>query len=143
MSVRVTGEYFFENLTHTRKIVKFFYPFPVDSIHYFPDIILLDLPYDKDTNGIYFAMKMEPGKDNSFKIVYCQKLKKRHFRYITTTTRKWERPIKDAEFIIIAGKNVRLRINYDISKIESYLDKQYYRIVKKKFFPEEDLIIEW
>lgn len=143
MDVRVTGEYFFENATQSIKYVKFFYPFPVDSFHYYPDTILLDYPFDKDTNGIYFVMKMGPGRENSFKITYSQKLKKRYFRYITTTTRKWGRPIMNAEFVIIAPKNFGLKINYKINKIESYQDKQYCRIIKKKFFPEEDLFIEW
>lgn len=143
IEVRVTGEYFFENTTQTVKFVKFFYPFPVDSFHYYPDIILLDFSYDKDTNGIYFVMKMEPGKKNSFKITYCQKLKKRYFRYITTTTRKWKKPIGNAEFLIIAPRNFNLKINYSINKAEFYRDKQYCSIIKKNFFPEQDLIIEW
>lgn len=88
-------------------------------------------------------MRMKPGKDNSFRITYQQKLKKRQFRYITTTTRNWKRPIKNAEFIIVANKNAKLKTNYQINKMEFYRDKQYCRIIKKKFFPEEDLLIEW
>ncbi|MGQ9816664.1 MAG: hypothetical protein ACUVQ3_01750 [bacterium] len=143
MEVRVTGEYFFENFMQATKIVKFFYPFPVDSVHSYPSIILLDLSYEKDTNGIIFEMRMKPGKDNSFRITYQQKLRKRQFRYITTTTRNWKRPIKNAEFIIVANKSAKLKTNYQINKMEFYRDKQYCRIIKKEFFPGEDLIIEW
>ncbi|MCX7995874.1 MAG: hypothetical protein N3A65_08940 [candidate division WOR-3 bacterium] len=61
----------------------------MDSNHSFPDIIILDLPYEKDTNGIHFSIVVKPGKVNSFKISYHQMLKNRYFRYITTTTEKW------------------------------------------------------
>ncbi len=139
----VTGEYFFKNLTNNKKRVKFFYPFPVDSLHLFPDMILLDFPYERDTNGIYFTMKMEAKRENFFKIIYCQKLQKNTFRYITTTTKMWKKPIKYAHFLIILPETLKAEVNYPIvSKYHSF-KKVFYIIDKKDFCPEEDLIIKW
>jgi len=143
LSAFVKGEYFFKNNTDSRKIVKFFYPFPVDTNHYFPDIIMLDFPYEKDTNGIHFSMLIKPGKDNSFKIGYRQRLNKNFFRYITTTTKKWSKPINIAEFVIMARKDFKLHINYSISKKELKNGRLCYYIIKKRFYPDKDLIIEW
>ncbi|MEO0124389.1 MAG: hypothetical protein ABIL69_10360 [candidate division WOR-3 bacterium] len=142
-SALVQGEYFFANNTDSRKIVKFFYPFPVDSNHYYPDIIMLDYPYEKDTNGIYFSMPIKPGKENSFKIGYRQRLNKRYFRYITTTTRKWGKSINTAEFFILARKDLKLHINYKITKTELRNNMICYTIVMKRFYPTQDLIIKW
>jgi|UniRef100_A0A7V3RG02 hypothetical protein len=143
LSAFVTGHYFFCNYYKTNKIVKFFYPFPIDVNHPFPDIIILDLPYERDTNGIHFSMLVKPGSDNSFKISYRQKLRKRFFRYITTTTRKWGRPIKYAEFIIYLPEEYQPKINYKVNKIELQNGRRCYKIIKRGFYPFEDLIIEW
>ncbi|MEO0136245.1 MAG: hypothetical protein ABIL40_01485 [candidate division WOR-3 bacterium] len=142
-SALVRGEYFFANNTNTRKIVRFFYPFPVDSIHSFPDIIILNQPYERDTNGIHFSMLLEPGRNNSFKISYRQYLKKRYFCYIITTTRKWQKPIKYAEFIVFAKKNQRLHLSYPPAAIFSRGEYDCYKIVKREFYPAEDLVIQW
>ncbi len=142
-SASVTGEYFFKNNTDVRKILKFFYPFPVDTNHNFPDIIILNFPYEKDTNGIHFSMLVKPGKENSFKIGYRQRLNKRYFRYITITTRRWKKPIDNAEFFILARKDFNLHINYRINKTELRNNMICYIILRKRFYPKQDLIIEW
>ncbi len=142
-SALVQGEYFFANNTDDRKIIKLFYPFPVDSIHYFPDIIMLDYPYERDTNGIHFSIRVKPGRENSFKIGYRQKLNKRYFRYITTTTKKWGKPINRAEFVILAKKDLNLQINYKITDSQLKEDMMCYIILKKQFYPAKDLIIKW
>lgn len=139
----VAGRYFFKNLTSVRKRVKFYYPFPVDSIHSYPDTILLDYPYEKDSAGIYFTMTIDANKCDSLKIIYEQKLHKNKFRYITTTTRKWEKPIKEAKFTIIVSEDVSPKINYHIAKEEVVNGEHYYIISISHFYPKEDLMIAW
>ncbi|MEO0205433.1 MAG: hypothetical protein ABIL22_02015 [candidate division WOR-3 bacterium] len=140
---RVSGTYFFENLTPYPKRIKFYYPFPVDSLHSYPDTILLAHPYEKDSTGIHFAMSIGPKNIDSFKIVYEQKLKRNQFRYITTTTKKWQRPIKEARFTIVSPQDLSPQINYHIAKEETIANKCYYFIIQKEFYPGEDLIIKW
>ncbi|MGB9720027.1 MAG: hypothetical protein ACPL28_00900 [bacterium] len=140
---RVTGTYFFKNLTPYSKRIKFYYPFPVDSNYLFPDTILLAYPYEKDTVGIYFTMVIEPNTTDSFTIAYEQKLKNNVFRYITTTTRKWHRPIKEVRFTVILHQDLSPQINYQITREQTIGNNRYYIIKQERFYPSEDLIIKW
>jgi len=140
---KVSGIYFFKNFTKNRKRVKFYYPFSVDSNHSYPETILLDYLYEKDSAGIYFTMRLNPQKIDSFKITYEQRLRHRNFRYITTTTRKWQRPIKEANFTIIMPEGLSAKINYSVFKDRKIGDRHYYYIYKRNFYPEEDLKIQW
>jgi hypothetical protein len=142
-TVEVTGVYFFENMTQIRKRIKFYYPFPVDSNHYFPDTIAIAYPFEKDTAGIFFSLSLRPNSIDSFKITYEQQIEKSFFKYITTTTRVWKRPIKEANFTIIAPETLAVHTNYALSERRVIDGYRHYIIQIKKFFPEEDLIITW
>jgi len=141
--VNVTGIYYMKNLTNIDKRVTFYYPFPVDSLHAYPDIILIDYPFDKDTAGIYFDLSIPARQADSFKVLYQQKLTKRQCRYITLTTRQWQRPIKFASFTVIAPEFLKLNINYPVSGKETINDTVFYYIRLKNFFPGADLKIKW
>lgn len=141
--VRVTGIYFFENLTQIGKRIKFYYPFPVDSNHHYPDTISLSYPYKKDSAGVFFSISLRPNSIDSFKITYEQQIENPFFRYITTTTIVWKRPIKEARFTIVAPETVSLRTNYSFSERKNIDEYWLYLIQIKDFFPEEDLIITW
>lgn len=141
--VRVTGVYFFENMTQIRKRVKFYYPFPVDSNHYFPDTIAIGCPLEKDTAGIFFSLSIKPNSIDSFVITYEQRINKTFFRYITTTTEVWKRPIKEANFTIIAPETFAVHTNYAFSEPINVDTYRHYMIAIKNFFPEEDLIVNW
>ena len=144
-TAKVTGTYFFENLTSEEKNIKFYYPFPVDSFHDFPDTILLDYSYEKDSagTGIFFNMAIGARAGSQFTITYKQKLKGTFFRYITTTTKQWQRPIKKAYFEITAPAHLQARFNYPLAEDRIIGPIHYYAIKLKKFFPDEDLIIDW
>jgi hypothetical protein len=88
-------------------------------------------------------MAIYPKKIASFTIVYTQKLKKDQFRYITTTTRRWRRPISEARFSVILSEDILPRFNYNVVREKVVDNRHYYIIEYKKFYPEEDLIIEW
>jgi len=140
---KVTGNYYFENTTSIRKQVKFYYPFPVDSNHSYPDIILIDYPFEKDSSGIYFTMSIDKYKTDSFKIIYDQRLKKNRFCYITTTTRRWKRPIKEANFVIIMPDSLVIKTNYKMTDKKKMGNKYRYYIKRRIFYPKNDLIVEW
>lgn len=140
---RVTGIYYFKNITKIGKRVKFFYPFPVDSNHHFPDAISIKLPYTKDSAGIYFSLSLEPNSVGSFVINYEQRVERSFFRYITTTTKAWKRPIAEANFTIVAPEGLAINANYAFSEPKTFDEKRHYSIPVNDFFPEEDLIITW
>ena len=139
----VTGQYFFKNLTDQDKRVTFYYPFPVDSNHVYPDTIMLDFPYTKDTAGIYFDMPMKAQSICSLEISYYQKTRLNQFTYITTTTHQWKKPIKQALFKIIAPASLQVRFNYSPYTHKKVNDKNIFTVKKTDFFPENDLDIKW
>jgi hypothetical protein len=141
--IRVTGTYFFENLTQIGKRVKFYYPFPVDSNHHYPDTITLSYPYEKDSAGVFFSLSLRPNSVDSFKITYEQQIEETFFRYVTITTKVWKRPIKEAEFTIIAPESLVIKANYPFSEVTNIDGYRHYSIPILDFFPEEDLIIHW
>jgi hypothetical protein len=141
--VEVAGVYYFRNLTNVGKRIKFYYPFPVDSNHHFPDSISLGDPYEKDSAGIYFWLSIGPYSIDSFSITYEQKIREPFFMYITTTTKKWKRSIKEANFTIVAPETLAINTNYAFSKATASDGYRHYSILMKGFFPEEDLIISW
>jgi hypothetical protein len=137
----VTGMYYFENLTSDRLRVTFYYPFPVDSHHHFPDTIWFFADYEIDTTGIIFTKVFKPHCIDSFTITYQQRFAEHIFRYITTTTARWKRPIKQASFTIITPEKAYTEINYEI-QTDVIIDNNRYRTVLfENFCPEEDLII--
>lgn len=141
--VRVTGVYYFKNLTEIGKRIKFYYPFPVDSNHDFPDTISIGCPFEKDSAGIYFSLSLRPNSIDSFRITYEQQIDAHFFRYITTTTKVWKRPIKEASFAIIAPETLAINANYVFPRPKKIDGSFYYLIPINNFFPEEDLIIHW
>ncbi len=141
--VRVTGIYFFKNLTVNRKRVTFYYPFPVDSNHLYPDKIEIIHPYEKDSTGIFFTLLLDAMKSDSFKIAYEQQVHHNRFKYITTTTKEWQRSIKEAYFTIIMPDSLSAKINYEPYESVKIDSKDYFYILQKDFYPDEDLIIEW
>ncbi len=142
-AVRVTGVYYFKNLTDVGKRVRFYYPFPVDSNHDFPDTIRIEYPFETDSAGIYFWLSIGPNSIDSFVISYEQQVKEPLFRYITTTTHEWKRPIKEAEFTIIAPETLAINANYAFSEPVEIDGYRHYSIPVSNFLPDEDLIIRW
>lgn len=137
----VTGIYYFRNITHDQLRVLFYYPFPVDSHHYFPDSIWCFTEYQTDTSGIAFSKVFLPAAIDSFMISYKQRFSGGFFRYITTTTVHWKRPIKHARFTIITPAHVSYEVNYE-AQTEMITDHLHYRTVLcDNFLPDKDLII--
>lgn len=141
--VKVTGIYFIKNLSSNRIRVNFHYPFPIDANHHYPDTIAMSYPYEKDSSGINFIMRFDPNDVDSFQLTYEQKISKNQCRYITTTTRKWERPIREAHFTIIIPDTLSAKINYALSHSKKINNKHHHYITIQNFFPKEDLKIEW
>uniref|UniRef100_A0A7C4X8U7 Uncharacterized protein n=1 Tax=candidate division WOR-3 bacterium TaxID=2052148 RepID=A0A7C4X8U7_UNCW3 len=80
---------------------------------------------------------------DSFTIFYKQKLRKNQFQYITTTTRKWQKPIDVARFKIILSESISPHFNYSVARVVTGGGKNCYIIEYKNFYPDTDLIIRW
>lgn len=141
--VHVTGKYFFQNRSPLDKKVTMYYPFPVDSVHSYPDVILLDRFFQKGPGGIYFDISIRAQAVDSFKILYQQGLNSRQCRYITSTTRRWRRPLKSAAFTVVAPVEKKIVMNYPVTGAEVVDDTAFYYIRLKNFYPHDDLKVRW
>lgn len=137
----VTGIYYFKNITSDRLRVTFYYPFPVDRHHYFPESIWCFTKYHTDTTGIMFTKVFLPAIVDSFVISYKQRFSGRYFRYITTTTAHWKKPIKHARFTIITPDNAPYDVNYKTLADTIIGGERRRTILCENFYPEYDLMI--
>src|SRR4030042_2195870 len=142
-SVLVEGNYYFKNLTSEIKIVRLFYPFVIDTNQYYPDTIQIGLPYADEKSGITFALSVPGLKENNFNIRFNQPIRFKSYKYITTTTRIWKRPIQKAVFKIIAPDTIEVKANYTGHRRASEVGYIEYIIMLEDFYPDADLIFEW
>jgi len=143
--VSISADYYFKNPSNQTKSALIFYPFPIDEYHYYPDsILVLGLDYTKNDSGVNFIMRFKPNAGDTLKVFYRQKLKDNQARYILTTTKQWQRPLKQAKFIIDVLENfTNLQLSYKPDSIIRRNNRVLYYIAKKNFMPNKDLIINW
>jgi len=142
----VHGKYFFENLTDSYLTMTIKYPFPVDENHPFPhEIDVKNYFYRKDSTSIYFIFKMLPYEKKFFEVIYKQKHFDNSVTYILTSTHAWGKAIEEAEyFITVPNSWKNLSLSYHPTKtVEQKNNKIQYYILKKDFFPENNLFISW
>ncbi len=142
-AVLVQGEYFFKNLTHEAKIVQFFYPFVLDTNQHYPDTIELNLPFAETESGLTFALSIPGHTESSFRIRFSQPVSGRSYRYMTTTTRVWKRPIEKAIFRIIGPDTLDIKTNYAGRRLIGVTGDAEYVISIDNFYPDQDIVIEW
>lgn len=75
--------------------------------------------------------------------VYRQQLRSNYARYIVTTTRKWEQPLRCARFEIhLPAGAVPDRFSFPFTEFKD-ADETFYRYEALSFFPEEDIRVWW
>jgi hypothetical protein len=150
-SLEVQGIYFFVNSDTLTTSNGVYYPFPVDSILKYPYYISVvrlsnhrSLPYVNNKDGITWDQVLLPHSTDSIQVTYRQKTLKPNSRYILTTTQNWERPLEQADFIIITPTNIRLNYwSFQSDSVNMYKGDIRYYSFKKHFFPERDMLFEW
>ena len=148
---QIKGIYYFKNSSNKEVSRTFYYPFVVNEKMLYPDsIIIKDLGNDRIINfstsksGIHFRAHLPAKSIIIYKIIYSQRTQAREIEYILTTTRKWGRPLEQAEFIVRIPKTfqlVSLTFPYNYRKNEN--DINLYYINKENFIPEQNLIVKW
>jgi hypothetical protein len=141
--VTVVGIYLFHNTCRKTQCITFFYPFPIDSNHYYPDTLLISYPYTRTANGIYYDMVIQARTSKACTISYVQRTHYPEFTYITTTTKEWKRPIEQADFTIIAPDTLLVTMNYPVHDRVISNAQCINQIRYQNFYPTEDLIIHW
>lgn len=143
--VEVQGKYHIKSRAKNRILVQFFYPFPIDSTHPFPDAIVIPgHEFTLTDSGVLFPMRFDPGKEDSFSVYYRQPIKENSCRYIVTTTRRWKRPIERAYFTITVPaefKDVNLSFTPDSIQQSDTVTTCF--VTFWRFYPAKDILITW
>ena len=93
--------------------------------------------------GEVHTMCLDFGPDSVIqaKISFQQRFPERVYRYITTTTTAWGKPLESAEFVVKTPWPARLSYEPDSSKQDSSGYFTYW-VSFENFWPEQDLIIQ-
>jgi hypothetical protein len=143
--LEVMGDYHFQCAGPSPLTARILYPFPLDSLHAWPDSIALPgHAYTAGDSGILFNLRFQPGKEDSFHVFYRQPLRGRLARYIVTTTQRWGRPIDRAQFSVTVPAALRnVRLSYLPDRTERRDSLVTYSFARKGFMPSEDVIVTW
>ena len=146
----ITGEYFFHNPYSAPIKRSLFYPFKLDSNLIYPDSIkVLDqentnIKFIKSKTGIYFSLEIPSYKTVKYEVFYSQSTNSNKAEYILTTTQKWGKALKKADFVIILPFEFKLQfLSYEFDTVEKTGGKIIYKIHKENFMPVKNLVVEW
>jgi hypothetical protein len=143
--LEVQGLYHFRNSSPEYLTARIFYPFPLDSIHAYPDSILLPgSQFVRSDKGISFALRFRPETEDSFFVYYRQPLRGNTARYIVTTTRQWKQAIDEARFRIIVPRAFQgVKLSYPPDHTVETDTSVTYHFVRCHFYPSKDVIVTW
>jgi hypothetical protein len=144
-SVEISGMYHFTNSLANPATAVIFYPFPLDSIHAYPDsIVIPGHEFERSDSGVSFRMHFSPQTEDSFLAYYRQPLRGTQARYIVTTTRAWKRAIDCASFRITVPADFRnVRVSYKPDRILRTDSLVTYSFARCGFFPNKDIVVTW
>lgn len=150
-TLEISGIYYFSNIDSSAKTMSIFYPFPIDSFHIYPHFIRLvamskkqDTSYSMLSGGIGFNISVGPGKTDSIKIIYRQKIHHGQGRYILTTTKYWNKPFERADYSITFPLQITLNYwSFQFDSLAQNKDNITYFAHRKLFMPTEDMIMKW
>lgn len=148
-SVQVHGLYFFENKSNLEVYIRLFYPFPIDSSHFYPENVrVLDpkspIDFISKKDRIVWSLHFEPYGVETTYVEYTQRIEEKNATYILTTTKLWKEKIDKAMFIIespLEFNELNVSIKPDSGIIKR--NKRIYYITRSNFLPDTDLKITW
>jgi hypothetical protein len=147
----VTGKYYFKNVSSKGIKKSLFYPFFIDKNSLYPDSINIielakneNIDSKKSKKGVFFSIYIKPKSVLIIEVFYKQKTLSNKMEYILTTTEVWGKPLELTKFNIKIPKKYKLKhISYKYDEILEQKENNIYRINKKDFLPEKNLIIKW
>jgi hypothetical protein len=120
------------------------YPFPLDSVHGFPDSVAFPgRDFELADSSAGFWMRFLPQSEDSFLAWYRQPLRGSQARYIVTTTRRWERPIDLAQFRVEVPTSLHARLNYRPDSTTKTDSTIIWHFACRDFWPSEDVTVTW
>jgi adenine-specific DNA methylase len=138
------GEYWFKNRTKSHKNRRYFYPFPIDSLHLYPyEIKMTGAKFKRTPDGVIFDLSFKPKEIKKVNVKYNQKILTNDAEYILTTTQYWGEPLEITKIKISIPKNVEVTLSFEPDTIWKEKERLIYYIDRKEFFPDRNLHIKW
>jgi hypothetical protein len=154
-SLEVRGTYVLWCRHHDDTPLSLFYPFPSDSLLGGARMVSLqatvdgidqgDWPWETAPHGRGVRWMNPPCIADTIAMtaVYRQEVLTSYARYIVTTTRAWQRPIRRARFDVrLPFGAVPLDFSHPFQACGDSLDR-YYRYEAQDFFPDRDITVTW
>ncbi|MBE0639896.1 MAG: hypothetical protein IH598_15370 [Bacteroidales bacterium] len=147
----VDGIYFFRNETGSDVKKALFYPFP-DTETYGP-VSFLSIKKEGDTvsmlinqtdKGALFLASLQSNEEVAYHIIYRQKLNSKKATYIITTTQKWGKPFKTADYRLEFPDSLKFTsISIEPDSIFIKNDLNIYIWHRQNFMPTVDFEFEF
>lgn len=154
-SLEVRGRYYLLCREHSGKSVSLFYPFPKDSLLGGARMASVSASVDgaearsveweesRGAPGVRWRTPPCTGDTITIDATYKQKLLTDYARYIVTTTRKWQRPLRLARFEIrLPPGTAPTEFSFPFQTREDSTGR-YYAFETRDFFPDRDVIVRW
>ncbi len=147
----LTGKYYFIHSGKQDLVQTFYYPFIVNDSLPYPDKISIvnnkdnsPLKFSKQKNGILIQTIVSALDTLIYTVKYSQKSPYKMFEYILTTTKEWNKPIAEAEYILKLPKKYKLLFN-SLGNISKTTEKGFtiYRLYKPDFMPDKNFKVKW
>jgi hypothetical protein len=147
----VKGEYFFASTDGAAISSSVIYPFPVDSVLYFPHTIRVSdksgpIGYkpQQEQAMVLIPVTIGTGETNKTTVIYRQRLKKNTGRYILTTTQAWQKPLgKSNYFITVPSGAILTFMSYQSDSVYTRGDSTVYFFSKNNFMPDKDIVFSF
>jgi hypothetical protein len=147
--IHVDGRYTFRNSSTGNQNLALLYPFPVDSLHPFPDLIQVTtdgetIPFEKMGQCVHFLINIRAGSRKEIIVRYEQVCLDNSACYILTTTSTWGEALDVADFEIKIPKDFELEwTSYEIEQMIDAQGKVSCKFSRKHFMPNKNLCIRW
>ncbi|HDR00306.1 MAG TPA: hypothetical protein ENN51_08505 [candidate division WOR-3 bacterium] len=144
-AVEVLGTYHFTCSAEETVAAIISYPFPLDSVHGYPDsVVLPGRRFELADSAARFVMRFPPRGEASFTAWYRQPLSGSEARYIVTSTRQWRRPIDRAQFRVTVPADLPgATLNYRPDSTRRTDSTLTWFFTRLRFYPSEDVIVRW
>ncbi|MBN1425664.1 hypothetical protein JXA88_14000 [Candidatus Fermentibacteria bacterium] len=128
-----------------------YYPFAIGPGLPYPDSVAvtdlatgLPISYAGNAEGIRFPARIAGSDSFDFRVTYVQRTPRSMLRYILTTTQRWGRPLRSADFLIHIPRSLELtHISIAPDSVEHAAAWRIHRIHRSQFMPVCDLDIVW
>jgi hypothetical protein len=154
-SLEVHGTYYLRCRQRTGVSVSLFYPFPQDSLLGGARMVSLsasvggittsDLEWEENRSAPGVRWRTPPCIGDTIVIdaVYRQALTTSYARYIVTTTRAWQRPLRLARFEIrLPPGATPIEFSFPF-EARADATGRYYGFESREFFPDRDVTVRW